>query len=95
MVPLDLDRIFPMNDAPSAAFMMLKAACLHEAGIITRSDKDRVDARASAIFIRTRTPSDYALALSDRDVAACMTGAKVVGAAATGLAPVSVAGVSA
>jgi hypothetical protein len=63
--PLHHDLIFPMNDAPSAAFMMLKAACLYEAGIITRSDKEWVDARASVMFVRRQTPLDYPLALSD------------------------------
>jgi hypothetical protein len=63
--PLHHDLIFPMNDAPSAAFMMLKAVCLYEAGIITRSDKEWVDARASVMFVRRQTPLDYPLALSD------------------------------
>jgi hypothetical protein len=36
-----------------------------DAGIITRSDKEWVDARASAIFVRKQTPLDYPLALSD------------------------------
>jgi hypothetical protein len=54
--PLHRDLIFPMNDAPSAAFMMLKAACLYEAGIITRSDKGWVDARARAILVRGQIP---------------------------------------
>src|ERR1700752_69719 len=50
------DLILRMNDAPSAAFMMLKAACLYEAGIITRSDKGWVDARARAILVRGQIP---------------------------------------
>ena len=37
--PLDLELIFPMKDAPSAAFMAIKAVCLHEAGIISKADK--------------------------------------------------------
>jgi hypothetical protein len=39
-----------MKDAPSAAFMAIKAMCLHQAGIISQSDKAWVDARAQAIL---------------------------------------------
>jgi hypothetical protein len=51
---LDLTLIFPIKDATSAVFMALKAACLCEAGIITESDKEWVDARASSML---RSPS--------------------------------------
>jgi hypothetical protein len=47
---LDLTLIFPIKDAASAAFMTLKAACLCEAGIITESNKEWVDARASSML---------------------------------------------
>src|ERR1700739_3430663 len=63
--PLHRDLIFPMNDVPSAEFIMLKAACLYGAGIITRSDKDWGDARASMILARRQTPLDSSLSLSD------------------------------
>jgi len=46
--PLDLESIFPMKDAPSAAFMAIKAVCLHEAGIISKSEKLWVDAKVQA-----------------------------------------------
>jgi hypothetical protein len=47
---LDLTLIFPIKDATSAVFMALKAACLCEAGIITESDKEWVDAKASSML---------------------------------------------
>jgi len=39
-----------MKDAPSAAFMAIKAVCLHEAGIISKSDKLWVDAKVQAML---------------------------------------------
>ncbi len=48
--PLDLELIFPMEDAASAAFMAIKAVCLAKGGIINASEKLRVDAKVQAIL---------------------------------------------
>ncbi len=48
--PLDLQLIFPMEDAPSAAFMAIKSVCLHKAGIISASEKLWVDDKVQAIL---------------------------------------------
>ena len=53
--PLDLELIFPMKDAPSAAFMAIKAVCLHEAGIISKADKLWVDAKVQATLAASAT----------------------------------------
>ena len=44
--PLDIDAIFPITDAASAALMAIKADCLRKAGVISDQEKQRVDARA-------------------------------------------------
>ena len=43
---LDMETIFPIKDAASAALMALKADCLHKAGIITQREERWVDSRA-------------------------------------------------
>jgi hypothetical protein len=48
--PLDLELIFPMKDATSAAFMAIKVVCLYEAGIISASEKLWVDAKVQAML---------------------------------------------
>ena len=42
----DIEVIFPIKDAASAALMLLKADCLHKAGIINDFQKQYVDFRA-------------------------------------------------
>ena len=39
----DIEVIFPIKDAASAALMLIKAECLHEAGIINEFEKRYVD----------------------------------------------------
>jgi len=43
--PLDIEAIFPITDAASAALMAIKADCLRKAGVISDQEKQRVDAR--------------------------------------------------
>jgi hypothetical protein len=50
---LDMEAIFPIKDAASAALMALKADCLRKAGIITEREVRWVD-------FRTRTFLDDA-----------------------------------
>ena len=40
------ELIFPIKDAASAALMLIKADCLHKAGIINEFEKQYVDFRA-------------------------------------------------
>ena len=47
--PVNLELIFPIKDAPSASFMSFKASCLRDAGIITESEKQWVDARVLSV----------------------------------------------
>ena len=46
----DLDLIFPIRDVPSADLMMLKAACLWNAGIIDDRQRELVHQRAEPVF---------------------------------------------
>ena len=48
--PVNLELIFPIEDAPSASFMSFKASCLHDAGIITESEKQWVDAKVLSVL---------------------------------------------
>ena len=48
---LDLAQIFPMDDEASARLMMVKAACLHSAGVITEAEKLVVLERATAVIL--------------------------------------------
>jgi hypothetical protein len=42
----DLELVFPIKDAASAALMTIKADCLHKAGIINEAEKQHVHSRA-------------------------------------------------
>jgi hypothetical protein len=46
---LDLKRMFPIVDPPSAWLMGIKAQCLFEVGIITAAQKQTIDRRAKEI----------------------------------------------
>jgi hypothetical protein len=71
----DIELNFPIKDAASAALMLVKADCLHKAGIINESEKRYVHSRARA-FLNNPTLKDAALshltkisaAVSRRDV---------------------------
>ena len=68
----DIEVIFPIKDAPSAALMLLKADCLHTAGIINQAEKQYVYSRArsflndatlkDAAFLKSRTAYQSSLA---------------------------------
>jgi hypothetical protein len=47
---LDLDRLFPMEDAPSARLMKLKAFCLLRAGVLTAEEEAAIRQKAEAIL---------------------------------------------
>ena len=42
----DIELIFPIKDAASAALMLVKADCLHKAGIISEAEKQLVNSSA-------------------------------------------------
>ena len=46
----DIEVIFPIKDAASAALMVIKADCLHKAGIISGQEKQWVDSRAGTFL---------------------------------------------
>jgi hypothetical protein len=43
--PLDVEAIFPIKDAASAALMAIKVDCLRKAGVISDQEKQWVDSR--------------------------------------------------
>ena len=51
--------MFPIKDAASAALMLIKADCLHKAGVITERGKQLVESRARA-FLNAATVKDVA-----------------------------------
>jgi hypothetical protein len=55
----DIELIFPIKDAASAALMLIKADCLHKAGIISEVEKQWVDCRAR-MFVDDTTLKDAA-----------------------------------
>ena len=55
----DVEVIFPIKDAASAALMVIKADCLHKAGIISDREKQWVDSRAGT-FLDKATFNDAA-----------------------------------
>jgi hypothetical protein len=56
---LNIPLIFPIKDAASAALMLIKADCLHKAGIINEAEKQYVDFRART-FLDDATFKDVA-----------------------------------
>jgi hypothetical protein len=55
----DSELIFPIKDAASAALMLIKADCLHKAGIIDEAEKQYVHSRART-FLDDVTLKDVA-----------------------------------
>jgi hypothetical protein len=61
----DIEIIFPIKDAASAALMLVKADCLYTAGIINEAEKQYVHSKArmflddatltGAAFLKSRT----------------------------------------
>jgi hypothetical protein len=59
MCAWDSELIFPIKDAASAALMVIKADCLHKAGVISEGEKQWVDSRART-FLDDATFKDAA-----------------------------------
>ena len=55
----NIELIFPIKDAVSAALMTIKADCLHKAGIINEAEKQHVHSRART-FLDDPTLKDAA-----------------------------------
>jgi len=55
---VNLELIFPIQDALSASFMSCKASCLLDAGIITEREKQWVDARVFSVLAGKMIASD-------------------------------------
>ena len=55
----DIELIFPIKDAASAALMVVKANCLDKAGIISEAEKQWVHSRART-FLADATLKDAA-----------------------------------
>jgi hypothetical protein len=46
-----MELIFPIKDAASAALMVIKADCLHNAGVISDGEKEWVHSRARPFLV--------------------------------------------
>jgi hypothetical protein len=55
----DIELIFPIKDSVSAALMLIKADCLHTAGVINEAEKQYVYSRART-FLNDATLKDLA-----------------------------------
>ena len=55
----NIELIFPIKDAVSAALMVIKADCLHKAGIISKAEKQLVVSRVRT-FVDDATLKDAA-----------------------------------
>jgi hypothetical protein len=53
-MPLDMNRLFPMQDLPSARLMKLKALCLFRAGILSQDEKAAIRQKADAMLENPR-----------------------------------------
>jgi len=51
---LDLNRIFPIEDLPSARLMKLKAFCLFRAGVLSEEEKAEIRQKADAYMRNPR-----------------------------------------
>ena len=70
----DIEVIFPIKDSASAALMLMKADCLHTAGIIDESEKQYVHSKART-FLADATLIDEAFLKSHTAFAAQHSGA--------------------
>ena len=53
-MPLDLKRLFPIKDLPSARLMKLKAHCLFRAGVLSRRERVEIEKKADAFIQQPR-----------------------------------------
>jgi hypothetical protein len=71
----DSELVFPIKDAASAALMLIKADCLHTAGIINGAEKQYVHSRAhtflddatlkEAAFLKSHAAYSATISLAD------------------------------
>jgi len=61
---LNIPVIFPIKDTASATLMLIKAECLHKAGVISEGEKQGLESRAR-IFLNAATLSLSALLSKD------------------------------
>jgi hypothetical protein len=59
----DIELNFPIKDAASAALMLVKADCLHKAGMINEAEKRCVHSRARTFLENATQPSAAAPAM--------------------------------
>ena len=62
----DIELIFPIKDTTSAALMVIKADCLHNAGVISDGEKQWVYSRAR-LFLADGTLKDAAWSHLEKD----------------------------
>ena len=53
-MPQDLERLFPMEDLPSARLTKLKAFCLFRAGVLSEQEMTEIRAKAEAFMRNPR-----------------------------------------
>ena len=56
-MPLDFNRLFPMNDVSSARLMKLKAFCLFRAGVLSEQEMNEIREKADGLM-RNPFPSE-------------------------------------
>jgi hypothetical protein len=56
-MPLDFDRLFPMNDVSSARLMKLKAFCLFRAGVLSEKEMNEIREKADGLMRNPCFPS--------------------------------------
>jgi hypothetical protein len=56
-MPLDLNRLFPMNDVSSARLMKLKAFCLFRAGVLSEQEMNEIREKADGFIQNPGFPS--------------------------------------
>ncbi len=53
-MPLDLNRLFPIKDLPSARLMKLKAHCLSRAGVLSDDERAMIGQKAEKFLQQPR-----------------------------------------
>ena len=72
---LDIELIFPIKEAASAALMLIKADCLHKAGIINEAEKQHVYSRARTFLDDASLKDDHDAGLGVGDFEKTRSGA--------------------
>ena len=55
-MPLDLNRLFPIKDLPSARLMKLKAHCLFRAGVLSAEERAQVRGKGQGLLAAPALP---------------------------------------